>query len=569
VRYGSSASLWGRPVSYAALALILTVVGLLSLLPIVRLALAGLTRGGELAPGAAWSVMSGRAAWLAMQHSLETSLASAVLAMAIGATAALATTLWNLPGRRAFAFLFVLSMMVAPQVVALAFAGLLGPASPLLLSLGLAPPPGSDNPMRGMGGIIAVLSLHHAPLAFIVVRSGLVRLPRDVVDAAAIDGATRWQSILRVVVPLARGHCAGAALLCFAASLGNFGIPAILGMSNGYLTLPTLIYRRLTSFGPSVIGDAASLSILLLVLAGGSVLLGHRLVSRGPALASDGRGLDGLWEPGRGARAAGIAAWALVGLGLVVPLISLLGSSLVPSYGVPLSWQTLTANHFVEVLFRQEATIRAFRNSLLYSAIAALLCGLLALIIGYALVRRWQGLRTAAETIIEFPYAIPGIVLALAAILLLLRPLPLVGISLYGTGAIIVLAYAARFLPLALKPVTAAIDQLDPGVEEAATLCGAGMAQRIRYIIAPAVAPSLVAGSLLAFLLAFNELTVSALLWSRGTETVGVILFSLEEAGLASTAAAVAILATVVIAAVMLLLDRLAPRLPAGSLPWR
>ncbi|WP_293862856.1 iron ABC transporter permease [uncultured Alsobacter sp.] len=564
-----SSPLWRGPGAFVALAAIGVAVGLLSALPVVRLAFAGLTRGGELAVAAAWSLASSRAALLATQHSLETSLASAAISLVLGGAVALVATLWDMPGRRAFSFLFLLSMMMAPQVAALAFAGLLGPASPLLLALDLAPPAGSSNPMRGAAGIIGVLGLHHAPLAFVVIRAGLARLPREVAEAAALDGASRTQTILRVVLPLTRGHVAAAALLCFASALGNFGIPAILGLSSGYLTLPTLIYRRLTSFGPSVIGDAASLSLVLVVLAGGSVLAAQRLVSRAPALSSDGRTLDGLWTPGRAARAAAVFSWFMIVLCTVLPFLSLLGSALVPSYGMPLSWRTLTADHFVEVLLRQDVTTRAFRNSLLFAGTAALLCASLALVLGYALVRRWPRLRATVETAIELPYAIPGIVLALAAILLLLRPLPLVGISLYGTGAIIVLAYAARFLPLAFKPVTASIDQLDPAVEEAAALCGAGALQRLRYVVAPAVAPGVVAGSLMVFLLAFNELTVSALLWSRGTETIGVILFSLDEAGLASTAAAVAVLSTLVIATVMLVLDRLAPRLPAGSLPWQ
>ncbi len=73
----------------------------------------------------------------------------------------------------------------------------------------------------------------------------------------------------------------------------------------------------------------------------------------------------------------------------------------------------------------------------------------------------------------------------------------------------------------------------------------------------------------MVFLIAFNELTVSALLWSSGTETLGVVLFSLKEAGLAGEAAAVAISASAIILVVMLGLDLLGRRLPENILPWR
>jgi iron(III) transport system permease protein len=72
----------------------------------------------------------------------------------------------------------------------------------------------------------------------------------------------------------------------------------------------------------------------------------------------------------------------------------------------------------------------------------------------------------------------------------------------------------------------------------------------------------------MAFLLAFSELTVSALLWSAGTETIGVVLYNLEEAGLASQASAVAVVIVAVVTLAMLALNALSRYLPAGTLPW-
>ena len=84
-----------------------------------------------------------------------------------------------------------------------------------------------------------------------------------------------------------------------------------------------------------------------------------------------------------------------------------------------------------------------------------------------------------------------------------------------------------------------------------------------------ATAPAAVAGALLVFMGAFNELTVSALLWSGGNETLGVVLFSLEEAGLAAHAAAVAVTTILAVILILAVLDRFSARLPAGVLPWR
>lgn len=546
-----------------------TALVLFALMPTARLLVAALTRAGAFAPDAVWQELVSTAALRALGHTLETGIVSAAAALLLGLLAALAVTLTDLRGRRTFAFLYVLSMMMAPQVVALAFIDATGASSPLLNTLGLAPPPGTPNPLRSASGIIFVLALHHSPLAFVLLRAGLRQIPRDLVDAAEADGASRFQAIRLVVLPLLRGHLIGAGLLCFVAAIGNFGIPALLGLPVNYLTLTTLIYRRLSSYGPSVIGDAASVSLYLMLLTGIGVLAARRLLPASEQPLEAGRSLDGLWSAGRAAPPIAAGLIGLVGLVLVVPLLSLLTAALVPTYGVALTLATATLDNFAEVLLRQDAAQRAFVNSFLFSATAAIGGALMAVPIAYASLRHLPRQRPLIEGLFEIPYALPGIVLAVAAILLFLKPLPLLGISLYGTAAIIVFAYLARFLPLAIKPIAASLAQLDPSVEEAASLCGAGTFDRIRYIIAPAVAPAMTAGALLVFLIAFNELTVSALLWSRGTETLGVVLFGLEEAGLAPAASALAVAATAVVAAVMLGLDRLGGRLPEGALPWR
>lgn len=127
----------------------------------------------------------------------------------------------------------------------------------------------------------------------------------------------------------------------------------------------------------------------------------------------------------------------------------------------------------------------------------------------------------------------------------------------------------ASFLAIALKPVMAAIASLNKQVEEAALVDGATIVERLFYVVLPLVLPSVVAGGVMVFLLAFNELTISVLLWSAGTETLGVALLNLEEAGLGAEAVALAIVATLVIAFIMISLECLGRYFPEHSLPWR
>lgn len=550
-------------------ALVLLCASLFGALPFLRLALAALAPGWRFAPEAALAEISSRAALNATLHTLETAGFSALGALLIGGTTAILLAVTDVRGKRPLAFALVFSMMVAPQVAALAFLSLFAPNSPVLGLLGLSSAPGTPNPLLGRGGIVLVMALHHAPLVAITLWTGLRSVPHALVEAAQMEGAAPRTIVARILLPVLRPQIIAAALLAFVAGIGNFGIPALLGLPVNYLTLPTLIYRRLSSFGPAGLPDAAALSILVALVAGCGILIGLLASRRGGGRIEIERPLQPFWRLG-GARpfvAGGL--WLLIALKLGLPFLALLGEALTPALGVALSWQTLTFDKFAEVLLRQDVTMRAFRNSFLFAGAAALILALVSIAFAYGLERRMGKLRGAVEVVIELPYALPGVVLAIACILIFLKPLPLVGVSLYATPFIILFAYIARFLPLALKAPVAAMAQIEAHHEEAARLDGVTLWQMLRFIVAPILAPAATVSALMVFLVAFNELTVSALLWSSGTETLGVVLFSLKEAGLASEAAAVAISASAVILIVMLGLDALGRRLPENVLPWR
>jgi iron(III) transport system permease protein len=544
------------------LGVLLAMVLLLAVLPVVRLF-------GQAVGGGAPALLLEPASLTAAWRSIESGVLSTILALVLGGGMAVLLGLSDLPQRRPIGILFVLSMLMAPQVTALAFTVMAGPASPLLNALGVAPAAGTPNPLLGRGGVILVLGLHHAPLVTILLLAGLKTIPHELVEAASLAGAGSAAILRRIVLPLMGPHLVAASLLAFVAAFGNFGIPALLGMPQGYLTLPTLIFRKLASSGTGVIDQAAMLSMAMAVLVLVPAMGAAALLARSATRRSGERPLQQFWRLGRWRLPALALAWLVVGLVLLLPLGSLLASAIAPTYGARLTPSSATLVHFTEVLWRQDVTVRAFRNSFAFAGGAALVLALLALPLAHALDRATGRWRNLLLPLIELPYALPGIVLAIACILLFVKPLPLVGLTIYATPWIILFAYAARFLPVVLKAPMAAVAQLERAQEEAAAVDGAGPLARLRHVVLPAVWPAVAAGGLLAFLLAFNELTVSALLWTAGTETLGVVLFSLEEAGLVSEASAVALSATAVVALLVVVADRLGDRLPEGVLPWR
>lgn len=560
----SLVDLEGRPFLWAAFVLLVV----LSLVPAFLLLKTGFSPTGTFDPASTLSELTRPSVLRAAWNSIESSGVSALLAVCIGTTAALAIGVTDIRGKRLFAFLFAMSMLVAPQVVALAFKTLAGPASPILKALGIAPAPGTPNPLMGRVGVILVLGCYHAPLAMLTVLAGLKGMPRTLVETAEIDGSSPWSITRRIVLPLIFGHIVAALLMTFVAALGNFGIPALLGLPVNYQTLPTAIYRQLVSFGPSAIGDAAALAILVGLIAALAVWLAARALNRSNATLEREHALYPYWRLGRLRPVAEAVCIVVVAVTLVMPLLSLLASALVPAHGVRLSIDTVTIRAFAEVLLRQQATQEAFRSSFLLAGSAAILLALASVPVAYALERLAGRFRTLMLFLVELPYALPGIVIAIAAILMFLKPLPLINISLYATPFIILFAYLARFLALAIKPVSASLAQLDRQVEEAAALCGACFSRRMTAILVPLLLPAMLAGGIFVFLIAFNELTVSALLWSPGTRTLGVVLYGFEEAGLTPEASALGVSTIVVVAALMFVIDRLGQFLPPGVVPW-
>lgn len=545
------------------------IIAVLSLMPMLRLIQEIVLPGGTFSLSAIQSGLSKSSTWTATLNTLVVGIGGTLLAVIGGTLVALVVALTDLRARNAFVLCFVMPLMIAPQVTALAWLQLFGPASPFLKLLGIAPPLGTPNPLYSPQGIIILLGIQYAPLVFLLVRAGLRKLPRELVEAARAGGAD-WFTVLRtVVLPLMTPSIVAAAALAFVSCVGNFGIPAFLGIPANYLVLPTLIYQRLAGGGPAVLGEVAFLSVLIGIIAMAGIIAQEVMSRRRDYRISSTSLPADPYLLGRFRLPVEIVMWAIVLGMLVLPLFGLLLTSLVPGYGIPVSAATATLDNFRFVLFEHAGSRRAFGNSLMLSVGAAVFAVLAALPVAYMVAWGKQKWVRYVNLMIELPYALPGVVLAIAALLLFLRPIPLTGIHIYNTVWIILYAYLARFLVLALRPTVSGYHQIDRALEEAAQVNGASLFMRMRTIIFPLVAPAAMAGGLLIFMTALSELTVSALLWSSGAETIGVVMFSFEQGGDSKYAAALSLITVAITFGLMLATNLFARHLPSGVLPWR
>ena len=545
---------------------IATVILALSVLPLARLAVTGVV---SVLRADAGQILREPALWQAMLNTLTTSFLGMLAAVLLGGGFAILLTLFDIRHKVTLGFLFMLPMMIPPQVTALSWIGLTGPSSTFLKAIGLAPPLGSPQPLYSIGGIALLYGVQHAPLVYLSLRAGLLALPRDAVEAARLSGASSRQVLAHIILPLAMPGLAAGAAIAFVSGVGNFGIPAILGIPASIYTLPTLVYSKFASFGPGTFGDISIISALIAALSVVGLSVEARVLRGRDYRVIGLSGQAAMFRLGGWRGATEAVLWITILAVLVLPFLALVAGSLAPAYGVPLNLETATLYAYEEILLRQSVTRTAFANSTLLALSTAAVLLVISVLFGYYVVRSRSRVSAILAGLAEIPYALPGIVIAVAFILLFAAPIPLLGISLYGTIWIIFLAYLSSFLAVSLKPVVSAFRQLDPSLEEAARLAGSGFYSRMRDILVPLVAPAAGASVILVFLIACNELTVSALLWSAGTQTLGVVIYNLDDSGSFNLAAALSVLVVLMVAALMLALEVMASRLPKGTVPWR
>ncbi len=118
-------------------------------------------------------------------------------------------------------------------------------------------------------GLILAHTLINLPLAVLLLKSFFDDVPKDVDEAAMIDGATRFQTFRRVVMPMVRGGVAATAVLCFIFSWTEFLLS--LYLTTSIRTLPVKISTFVTSTGTewgyiTALGTSAILPSFIFIL---------------------------------------------------------------------------------------------------------------------------------------------------------------------------------------------------------------------------------------------------------------------------------------------------------------
>lgn len=482
--------------------------------------------------------------YMTVWNSIYVALAATAIATVIGTVAAFIVQRTDIPWKFTFRFLFILPFAVPPLFAAMGWVQLLGPVG-LISKLynnifGTFFVPWN---IYSAGGIIFVLAVTIYPYVFITVAGALQRMDASLEEAARTAGVGTMRIMKDITLPLVRPAILGGALLAFVAAIDNFGIPAVLGMRARFYVLATRIYEALT------IPDlplATAMSILLVALAVIAMAALRRLEGGSGRYTT----VSGKSVRPHVIRLGRAKPWVTLGLAVVLfvvvlmPLFALVVTAVMPYWGADLTWENVTTRNFVSALSTEGAK-RGIRNSLMLAPLTATILIAVTTLISYLNVKaRYPG-AGMLDAIGTIPYALPGSVIGVSMILAWTNP-P-IGPAWYGTIWILLAAYIMRYMAYGLRSTRATLHQIHDSLEEAALTSGASRLRTLKDITLPLLKPGMVTGWILIFMPALRELTVSALIWTSGSETIGVWIFLLQDSGFPERAAALAVVVLPVI----------------------
>jgi iron(III) transport system permease protein len=371
--------------------------------------------------------------------------------------------------------------------------------------------------------MVFVMALYTFPYVFTFVANSLDMIPSELEEASAIFGASHWRTAAHVTLPLVMPALLAGFIVAFLQSMTLFGTPAILALPAGIDTMTTKIWS-LFQFPPQPgLAAAASLPLLIITVA----------LLRGQTAIMGRRGYSVIGGKSTGMRLIRLGPWKVPALALFAVV---LGCSILLPYGVLLrtalvkNWSgpivgNFSLEHWNFVFFEFSQTKLALANTFILGATAATAGTILVVTIGYLSLRKLVWGHRYLAFLATAPVAIPGIVLAVGLFIAYTQP-PLV---LYGTLAIIFLAYVTKELPVGYQQVASSLKSVHPELEEASRIFGATRLRALVDITAPLIRNGVIATWILIFIGSIRELSATILLFTAKTKTISVTMFDLRE----------------------------------------
>jgi iron(III) transport system permease protein len=499
-----------------------------------------------------------------MTNSFVFAAASAALALLVGWVTAWIVERTDTP-LKTLAYLTSIISLGTPYILYvtawLLFFGRAGPVNHLYRTLS-----GNSDVLiniYSMHGMVLVEGFLWSPLAFLLVSATLRNANPELEEAARVHGAGVWTTIRRVTMRLSLPSIMALSMLVFIRAIEAFEVPALVGLPGRISVLTTDIYTDMVARAPPDIGGASALSLMMLVLVLVLLYAYGRLSRHAERFATiTGKGFRprpfdlGRWRY----LAAAILAFNFVLL-LLVPMSMLVWVSLLP-FLQPVTlaaFKLISFNNFRTVLYSGELELMV--NTLIVAVATATIAVGLTFLAGWLAVRRAPG-GWIVDRLATVPLVFPGLILGIAVMQLFLA----VPIPIYGTLGILIWAFVINYLPYGMRYSASGMLQIHRELEEAAAVAGASPLTRLRRVVAPLLAPSLLAGWLFIFLMSARALSLPILLSGPSSQMMAVAMFDLWGNGQGTELAALGLMWSLLMTVIAMGFYVIARRSASGAL---
>jgi iron(III) transport system permease protein len=476
----------------------------------------------------------------ALTTSIVISLASVVASVLIGVPLAFLLSRFEFPGRKILKAVATLPAALPPLVGGIAFLFLYGESGLVTRAIqrlfGMA-----EAPWR-LTGVWAIIFVHAYTMyvyVFLFVSAGLDRFDTTLDEAASGLGASGWQRLKRVTLPLLTPALAGSMLLVFMTSLGSFSAPYVFGGGIRVLSTQIVASKLNGSMG------LAYVETTVLALSAVAGLLLFRWLEGKRKYTSSGKGAA--TRRVIGSKNAQVFA---AGLSIITVIILILPHLMVVlvSFAKDGAWTTqvlppaYTLENYRRLITEAELW-KPIMNSLWMSLIATAANVVVCFVAAYLIVMRKFTGRRMLEILTALPWASPATAIALGLAATFNRnDVFSLRVLLVGTFWILPLAYFVRNIPLVSTAVESSLRQMDASLEDAARGLGASWWLTMRRVILPAARPGLIAGALLAAVTAVGEFVASVVLYTHANRPISIEILAQLRALAFGTAAAYSVL---------------------------
>ena len=449
----------------------------------------------------------------------------------IGVPIAYLMTRYNIPGKKILHIFIIMSLMSPPFIGAYSWIILLGRnglLAKLFATFGATAPT-----IYGRGGIIFVFTLHLFPYIYLYTSGAMNSIDSSLEEAAENLGMSKLRRIWTITLPVILPSILAGCIMVFMTCLADFGTPMLLG--EGYTVLPVLVYNEYMSESAVNPYMASTLSVIivscsLLMLTFQKLVVDKRNYTMSSMRPPQETQLHG-WR-----RFMASAPIYLVVFVAFLPQIVVVCQSFVERSFSGMV-KGINLNNYRAILSRLGTNIR---NTYVFSLAAIVFIIILGIIVSYILVRKKGKVANIIDTLIMFPFVIPGSVLGIGLIVAFNRK-PLI---LVGTAAIMIISYVIRKLPYTVRSGSAFLYQMDPSIEEASINLGVSPMKTFFTVTARMMLPGIMSGAVLSWITCINELSSSIMLYSGKTSTIAVAIYQEVVRMSDGTAAALATILT-------------------------